>query len=448
MLTAHSRLPSFVYVAAPPPSDSEFQIEDPLAFDYLAQQAGYWLFRGFTTRTTRAQDYAVVLYGLHLVGVAIERYGYADDDDVRRSLYERWERFWGLATLEFGKGELAGGVDDAMRGVRGARRAWSGGERPLPLDFRMISRQIELGALGAYLSSLRDYGLVYPGTLRPTPAAAEIIAAFWDEPDHNSRTHLYEEYALAALDLGRRTIERQRSHITLGRVGRQSRLSVLAAEQRARQRDRLWHVLFERAADGTTLPISQAIIAADRAKVSEPEAVLAGIVEGRWGDVGGAVREAADAVLRYGRVARTLLSAFVDAYAHVQAAGWSAELAATAAAAFPEQRLAQLRGEVVELGATSAEHRFRRLEFHGPAFVRMLGELAGGSDAVTALRVLLRYQCAAQRTRRWGDGWLREQGPLVTLHVHGWSGADSTPTFPGFKINAVRRLLRDLGRLP
>lgn len=447
MLTAHPRLPPFLYVAAPPPLDSEFQVEDPLAFDYLAQQAGYWLFRGFTTRTTRAQYYAVVLYGLHLVGTAIARYGYSDDDDVRRKLYERWERFWGLASLEFGKGDLEAGLEDAMRGVRGVRRAWTGGDRPLPLDFRMISRQIELGALGAYVTSLRDYGLVYPGTLRPTPAAAEILAAFWGEPDDNSRTHLYEEYALAALDLGRRTIERQRSHITLGRVGRQSRLSVLAAEQRTRQRDRLWQVLFERSTDGSTLAISRAIIAADRAKVSDPEEVLAGIVAGRWGEVGESVRECCEAVLRFGRVARTLLSAFVDAYGHVEGVGWSAELAATAAAAFPERRMSQLREELSALALTSAAPRFRRLEFHGPAFARMLEELSA-CDAATALSALLRYQRAAQRTRRWGDGWLREDGPAITLHVHGWTGADSVPSFPAFKIFAARRLLRDLGRIP
>ena len=56
--------------------DSDFTPEDPLALDYLGQQVGLSLFRGFTTRTSRAQNYAVVLYGLDLVERAGREYGY------------------------------------------------------------------------------------------------------------------------------------------------------------------------------------------------------------------------------------------------------------------------------------------------------------------------------------------------------------------------------------
>jgi hypothetical protein len=42
------------------------------------------MFRGFTTRTSRAQYYAVVLYGLHLADVAIGTYGYPSDDKTRK----------------------------------------------------------------------------------------------------------------------------------------------------------------------------------------------------------------------------------------------------------------------------------------------------------------------------------------------------------------------------
>ena len=59
--------PAGLFWSAPLASDSDFTAEDPLALDYLGQQVGLWLFRGFTTRTNRAQNYAVVLYGLHLV---------------------------------------------------------------------------------------------------------------------------------------------------------------------------------------------------------------------------------------------------------------------------------------------------------------------------------------------------------------------------------------------
>ena len=170
--------PEGLFWSEPLSVESDFKKEDPLALDYLGQQVGLWLFRGFTTRTDRAQYYAVVLYGLHLADKAVRKYGYSGDDGTRVRLFERWERFWALATFEFRDGDLERGDEDAMRGVRGATRAWRGGNTPLPLDFPLISRQSELGGLGAYLSSLREYGLVFPGSLRVTPVAREMLDSF------------------------------------------------------------------------------------------------------------------------------------------------------------------------------------------------------------------------------------------------------------------------------
>lgn len=67
---------------------------------------------------------------------------------------------------------------DAMRGVRGALAAWRPWSGALPRDFPLISRQQELGNLGAYLSPLRRAGLVIDGTLRPSPAALDVIDSF------------------------------------------------------------------------------------------------------------------------------------------------------------------------------------------------------------------------------------------------------------------------------
>ena len=203
-----------------------------------------WLFRGLTTRTNRAQNYAVVLYGLHLAEIAIRKYGYAGDDETRTRLFERWERFWALATLEFREGELARGDEDAMRGVLGAKRAWFPGTTPLPLDFALISRQNELGGLGAYLSSLREYGLVIPGTLRVTPAANAILDAFWVEPGEHDSSHLYDQYALEALDFEKPAIPRKRGLLTLAGLGKRSRLSSLVRRSRTEQQQRLWEALF------------------------------------------------------------------------------------------------------------------------------------------------------------------------------------------------------------
>jgi hypothetical protein len=53
VLQALDNPPTELFWSAPLTSDSDFTVEDPLALDYLGQQVGLWLFRGFTTRTKR-----------------------------------------------------------------------------------------------------------------------------------------------------------------------------------------------------------------------------------------------------------------------------------------------------------------------------------------------------------------------------------------------------------
>jgi hypothetical protein len=79
---------------APVVEDSELAAEDPLALDYIAQQVGILLLPALTTRSTRAQAFAMVLYGLWLAEQAITTYEAPATDEVRRVLFERWERFW------------------------------------------------------------------------------------------------------------------------------------------------------------------------------------------------------------------------------------------------------------------------------------------------------------------------------------------------------------------
>jgi len=97
-----------VFWSAPAEFAGDFVIEDPLAFDYLSQQVGYWLFGSLTTRTSRAQYFAMVLYGLHLVDEAVR--GKDVDDETRKRIFERWERFWALAIHEYRGGEFEGRV--------------------------------------------------------------------------------------------------------------------------------------------------------------------------------------------------------------------------------------------------------------------------------------------------------------------------------------------------
>lgn len=445
-LVAFDTLPDGLFWSAPLASDSDFTAEDPLALDYLGQQVGLWLFRGFTTRTSRAQNYAVVLYGLHLADKALHKYGYPGDDETRTRLFERWERFWALATLEFRNGQLARGDEDAMRGVRGATRAWFAGKKPLPLDFPLISRQNELGGLGAYLTSLREYGLVFPGSLRVTPAAREILDSFWSEPGERDWSHLYDEYALSALNFESSDVARSSGRLTLAGLGKRSRLSSLVQRSRTKQQERLWNALFVTARDGSTLPLSEMLIAAHEEDLDDPETVLEALLNGRWGELSGDNRNKVEVALVFGRLARVLLRRFDRAYGYVDEHGWVADFGEVAEAAFPRKEARELRDACGAVLAAQDARRFRKLQYHGPELITLLTKL-NSSGPGDSLDHLLTFHRAVQRSRRGGGAWVRdEQGKLV-MQVAGYNGYKSEAGFPGMKLNVVRQLLSDLGRL-
>ena len=438
--------PEGLFWSEPLSPESDFKKEDPLALDYLGQQVGLWLFRGFTTRTGRAQYYAVVLYGLNLADKAVLKYGYPGDDGTRIRLFERWERFWALATLEFRGGDLERGDEDAMRGVRGATRAWHGGNTPLTLDFPLISRQSELGGLGAYVSSLREYGLVFPGSLRVTPAAGEILNSFWSEPRERSWSHHYDEYALKALNIESPTITRSCRRLTLAGLGKRSRLSSLVRRGRMAQQERLWNALFVAARDGSTHPLAERLVAAHGDGVDAPEALLDGLLTGRWEELTSDLVNKVEIALAFGRLARALLRRFDRAYGYVDEHGWVADFDAVAQASFPTNEATKLRDLCKAVLLAHDVRRFKELQYHGPDFLTLVEKLAT-SDATDSLIHLLVFHRTVQRSRRGGGAWLRdEQGKLV-LQVAGYNGHKTEPGFPEFKLNVVRRLLADLGRL-
>lgn len=445
-LSSLKAMPDGVFWSAPLSADSDFTAEDPLALDYLGQQVGLWLFRGFTTRTSRAQNYLVVLYGLNLADTAVHKFGYSGDDETRTRLFERWERFWALATLEFRKGPLPRGDEDAMRGVRGATRAWSAGDRPLPLDFPLISRQGELGGLGAYLTSLREYGLVFPGSLRVTPAAHEMLASFWSEPGERDWSRQYEDYALQALDLNASHIPRSHGHLTLSGIGKRSRLSSLANNARFRQQERLWSALFLAARDGSTLPLAQKLIAAHADGITDPEETLDKLLAGNWGVLSPEVGSKVEVALLFGRAARLLLGRFDRAYRHVDEHGWVAAAAEVAEVAFPGSEAPELRKACADVLTAHEARRFRKLQFHGGDFLTLLARISA-SDAAASLEHMLTYHRAVQRARRGGGAWIRQEHEKLVMQVAGYNGYRSPASFPGLKLNTVRHLLADLGRL-
>lgn len=440
--------PSGLFWSAPAAPDTDFTAEDPLALDYLGQQAGLWLFPGFTTRTNRAQYYAVVLYGLWMAERAIDTFRLPANDEVRTRLFERWERYWALATLESRRGALDRGDPDAMRGVKGARRAWFAGEKPLPLDFPLISRQSELGGLGAYLSSLRHHGLVGQGSMRVTPLAREILEAFWSEPGDRDWRGVYEEYVLSAMDPAAVTLRRSipTGRLSLDGVGRRSRLTSVVSPERAPQRERLWNVLFARAPDRGTLQLAECVIAAGKEGVTDSEPLLGGIAQGRWGKPDPEVRRLAELGLAFGRFARASLDRFNRAYRHVDENGWATGFASVAAVSFPTGETNSLRSLARALVKSPDASRFEGLQFHGPGFMA-LARAAGGGSASDQLRDLLRFHGQVQKARRGAAPWLRQEAGRLVMQLPGYTGHRSPAEFPSLKFHTVRQLLADLKRL-
>jgi hypothetical protein len=333
-----------------------------------------------------------------------------------------------------------------MRGIRGATRAWFPGKRALPLDFPLISCQNELGGLGAYLTSLRTYGLVFPGSLRVTPAAAEILTSFWSEPGARDWSHRYEAYALAALDLDARHIPRARGHLTLAGLGKRSRLSSLVHRQRTAQQERLWNALFVAARDGSTLPLAEKLIAAQRDGVDDAEDFLEGMLDERWGALSADNRNKVEVALAFGQLARMLLDRFDRAYGYVDEHGWVATLDEVAKAAFPKREAKALRAACRALLKAQDARRFQRLRYHGPDFVTFLTKLVS-SGPTASLEHLLDYHRSVQRSRRGGGAWIRREEGKLVMQVAGYNGYKSEASFPGMKLDVVRQLLADLGRL-
>jgi hypothetical protein len=437
---------SFVWTA-PVSETGEMASEDPLGLDYVAQQVGLLLLPTLTTRSTRAQAYAMVLYGLELANRAIQRHEYENTEEKRRELFERWERFWALATLEYRGGALPRGDWDTMRGVRGAKMAWKPGDSRLPLDFALISRQQELGNLGAYLAPLRRSGLVRAGDVCPTPAALEILESFWDEPSENRHRGRYEEYALAALEPDRSRIDRKYNNLTLGRVGQRSRLTSLVALQRTEQQRRLYTALFERARDTTTYPIANIVESASKLNVTAARDVLDGAIAGRFGSIGPELKDLLVTARAYGDFMSELVGAFDRVYQRIEQGGLVVPRADVASDAFGSPARSVLKKAAAAILDAPSAVDIRRFPMHGAACLRLAEDLRNANDS-DALDLLLDYHALVQRDRRRGAGWIREEGEKLVLSVTSYTARPDSQRFPSFKLDAVRTLLTDVGRIP
>jgi len=142
------------------PLEDETSILDPLAFDYFAQLLGNVVLPSFTTRTSRARYYSMVCYGIYISNIYLQKKGkiYYEKDVL--DAFKLYEKYWARAIVEHYDGKLyeRDGKERELRGKRGALRAYN--DKTVSLNFRFLTRQLELGGLGAYRSSLEDLELI------------------------------------------------------------------------------------------------------------------------------------------------------------------------------------------------------------------------------------------------------------------------------------------------
>lgn len=175
------------------PLEDETSVLDPLAFDYFAQILGNVVLPSFTTRTSRARYYSMVCYGIYISRKYLQSEGkpYYEKDIL--AIFKLYEKYWARAVVENYEGNLfeRDGKERDFRGKRGALKSYEKNITTLGLEYKFLSRQLELGGLGSYRTSLEALQLV-DGSLNLTHKGEKLAKAFVD-------TVIYDKLVLKAI---------------------------------------------------------------------------------------------------------------------------------------------------------------------------------------------------------------------------------------------------------
>ena len=211
------------------PLESSLSATDPLALDYMAQQLGYLHLPNFTGRTSRARYYSVICYGLYICEEVIRRENLLFHDNTVLKLFELYEKYWAYAVIRFYNGGLRerDSKEAGLRGKRGAIKAYSSGIRTLGDEYRLISRQLELGGLGAYRSSLERFSLIKPSSLSLTMRGRELAENFL--PVETRMRKQYDELLVESLISGK--IVEKSGRASIDRFGEYGSLDLYLREE-------------------------------------------------------------------------------------------------------------------------------------------------------------------------------------------------------------------------
>lgn len=175
------------------PLENEASVLDPLAFDYFAQILGNVVLPSFTTRTSRARYYSMVCYGIYISRKHLQLEGKPFYEKDILEIFKLYEKYWARAVVENYEGNLfeRDGKERDFRGKRGALKSYEKNITTLGLEYKFLSRQLELGGLGAYRTSLESLQLV-DGALNLTHKGERLAKSFVD-------TSIYDKIVLKAI---------------------------------------------------------------------------------------------------------------------------------------------------------------------------------------------------------------------------------------------------------
>lgn len=164
------------------PLENEASVTDPLAFDYFAQILGNIVLPSFTTRTSRARYYSMVCYGIYISKKYLKQQSkpYYEKDILR--VFKIYEKYWARAVVAYYDGKLIerDRQESGFRGKRGAIKAHLDNQKSLGSKFKFLSRQLELGGLGAYRTSLESLELI-DSLLNLTQKGERLAKSFVDQ---------------------------------------------------------------------------------------------------------------------------------------------------------------------------------------------------------------------------------------------------------------------------
>lgn len=440
-----------VFWTTPLDFKSDYGAEDPLALDYISQQIGNWLLPGITTRTSRAFYYPMVLYGLCLAEKAITEYELVRRDGTVQQLFERWERFWAIAIARHYRGSIPPEHSAGMRGVRGAQReAVANSGQSLPTDYKLITRQLELAALGAYLSSLRHYELVQDGTLTPTKLGRDIAAEFWADGGHRFDRTL-EGYALMALDPKRKKYPSKHAVFTIEKLGTMCRLGQVRRREVLKMK--LWDTLFtmpsRRVRQDPTPEVVTMVLSANKAEVVKPKDIIYWSLSAKGKKApSGDLRDLLDLARTFEEFASWTRITFDRLFKSVSARGCTAPIQSTVRDLLPKKECKNAARLASDLLGTQLATKIAGLPFHGGRFMEFV-EHASSANASAMFESMLSFHRSVQVFRRRSDGWVRILDGDTISCSGGYSAvyADRTGWTHGFKLDALRMLLADLGRI-